>query len=1152
MAEFAGFAGGRGKGGTGSGFEAVEQLPAEIEDGKAFYLERDQQEPFTLDDFDLTLTAAALGNNRIGYASAAGNAAYGQVTAAGGALEGAAAGVEVLVRFGGVIEIVVRNALVAGLGPTPSLHVNGTAYPLVRLNLPAIHGVTRAGMSVYSAGGGGNQPQGLAAGDQWAVADTPTLRLIGTNGILPTGDLAKPGDENPAGALLYESGYYIVIDGEYVQVDPLAAGGVPAVRLKQAGNDALGLLVGFEREGAGAPWTMDTIDGTGAPATTRVPAAGANYVSFRFPEAYGDGEAGNTAAMFVRRRAGAIAVETAQNGNEFQVRLFVPAAATMAQVQAALRALPAWEDADVVVTGAGGTVFPSGVSGLANGDEYRFAGGRDHVLEVEADTATETVSLTYRNGIPQQELMDFIDGRELDEGTFRCTHVGDTDLTASPEPAPFEGRAFDQFYSGGVRPRRTPEGYTDAVARRAASAAQTAADAAGAAAATAYDEARGKLGRIVFAQANSLAGLDAAIAEADGSNDVYFLNIIGPFRDTDGFDYRNGMTLIWVQSARAFAQIDENFDPDTLVRLLSFTVHYVSSAAELATALRALNNRNGGLVAITADFSSSGVDYTDGERYMWDTADERLRLFYALPPGPPNASAAQAGIVALSNATPLGPRTGGGSAGADTLVSRQDHQHPLPTGAQLEALFDAYFGNTVWRSAHVVLRTAIETRDLLATVLGANWWQAGGSTGVTLDEAIDGVGAALAMLPQFTYDAAANTFTFTLPDDFVTAAMVLAGTPAEKAEHRRKTGAAHIGAANDLPGLDDHNVGDVWIIAGNPTPGGNAFVDIRDQATPLDTANPFDVMLVFPGGRGVAKQWTRVGTIGGINAAVQAALDAKADLATLPATISEALPPFFSITHAPAGIGGGRAAADYPDYIDVVFSEKQTGRTITGATLSIGGAPLPLDASTPVSGIDAANELRGLLQFNLTSAGNATRINLAAQVTRHNSRFLPGQLTITFDEGDPHVHDFAWPVQNPAFAIPGPPAVVQAYTAAALAVNNANVAVAQTARITPRSATTRVRITGHLDAVAANAANNNQRDQRLEVSIYRGEVLVLARRYGNTRVPQDHHVELAPDIEWLDTPASAAEQTFTMRVQRQGSAIGWTITDRQLIVEEVL
>ena len=560
------------------------------------------------------------------------------------------------------------------------------------------------------------------------------------------------------------------------------------------------------------------------------------------------------------------------------------------------------------------------------------------------------------------------------------------------------------------------------------------------------------------------------------------------------------------------------------------------------------------MVRITAPFMVDRVEYRTWDVWLLETGRADLTLLSRRPEIPGRATAAHDGIVTLSDFAPLGPRTAGGSGGADSTVSRSDHQHPLPSYAQIEGIIDAGQGSTVWRSAHTVLRTAVETRDLLTTLLGPNWWQGVGGSGITLEQALDGVGAALAMLPQFTYDAAANTFRFTLPDDFVTAAMVLAGTPAEQMAWRGEIGATKISSGNDLPPIATENLRDVHIIEGNPTPGALSFRDISDVGTPLDTANPFDVMMALAAGR-AGKQWIRVGTIGGINSRVQAALDAKADLATLPATVSEALPPFFSITHAPAGIGGGRAAADYPDYIDVVFSEKQTGRTITGATLSIGGAPLPLDASTPISGIDAANELRGLLQFNLTSVGDATRINLAVQVTRHNSRFLPGQLTITFSEGDPHVHDFAWPVQNPAFAIPAPPAVVQAYTAAALAVNDATVTVAQTAKITPRSTGTRVKISGHLDAVFANAINNNNnsRFQKVAVSIYRAGVLVLTRTFGNGKVGQQSHVEVAPDIEWIDSPRSAAELTYTLRVQRvaPGTA-ALTITDRQLILEEVL
>ena len=244
-----------------------------------------------------------------------------------------------------------------------------------------------------------------------------------------------------------------------------------------------------------------------------------------------------------------------------------------------------------------------------------------------------------------------------------------------------------------------------------------------------------------------------------------------------------------------------------------------------------------------------------------------------------------------------------------------------------------------------------------------------------------------------------------IPDNSIAFAKILAGTAAQKAGWRSKIGSAHIGAGNDLPALADHNIGDVWIIAGNPTPGALSFVDIHDPGTPLDTANPFDVMMVFPGGR-IPKIWTRVGTIGGINPAVQTALDAKLDREGLP---------FLGITHVPAGIAGGDNAADYPDVLDLVFSEKLTRRTITGVTLTLDGGALPLSDATPISGIDASDELRGMLRFELS---NASKINLASVVSRHGRLYASAQLTLTFSEGDPHVHDFAWPLKNPAFRTP--------------------------------------------------------------------------------------------------------------------------------------
>ena len=63
--------------------------------------------------------------------------------------------------------------------------------------------------------------------------------------------------------------------------------------------------------------------------------------------------------------------------------------------------------------------------------------------------------------------------------------------------------------------------------------------------------------------------------------------------------------------------------------------------------------------------------------------------------------------------------------------------------------------------------------------------------GITLDQAIDGVGAALSAIAEFTYDAAANTFTFALAPNSVTAAQMRANSAAHKAEIRTRIEAPH-------------------------------------------------------------------------------------------------------------------------------------------------------------------------------------------------------------------------------------------------------------------------------------------------------------------------------------------------------------------------
>ena len=376
------------------------------------------------------------------------------------------------------------------------------------------------------------------------------------------------------------------------------------------------------------------------------------------------------------------------------------------------------------------------------------------------------------------------------------------------------------------------------------------------------------------------------------------------------------------------------------------------------------------------------------------------------------ASAIRMGLVLLSNAAPLGPRSEGGSAGGDSDVARRDHRHPLPTGPQIEAVLDAHFGSQVWRSAHTELRTAVQIRDLLTTVLGPNWWAGGGGGGITLDQAVDGAGALLAGLGSFGYDPAANTLTFRLqegaiPDGSIGSSKARAGTAEEKRGWRGLFGSSRISVGAALPAVAETNEGDIEVLS-QDVAAGLAFRDVSDLATVLNAAATGDVLQVWTV-RGV-KTWVRLGNlIVGSRVAEAAA-----------AAVSAALPPFFSIIPVPHGIAGGRNAADYPEAIAVIFSERQTSRRITGVSLLIGGAQLILDAGTPVSALNQSSQLLGLLRFNLAGFQGAQAVDarpaLAQLVRDGTSQFLPGSLTISFDSGPVFTHDFPFPVQNPAFA----------------------------------------------------------------------------------------------------------------------------------------
>ena len=126
------------------------------------------------------------------------------------------------------------------------------------------------------------------------------------------------------------------------------------------------------------------------------------------------------------------------------------------------------------------------------------------------------------------------------------------------------------------------------------------------------------------------------------------------------------------------------------------------------------------------------------------------------------------------------------------------------------------------------------------------------------------------------------------------------------------------------------------------------------------------------------------------------------------------LPPFATITPVPAGMAGNNAS-DVPDHIDVIFSDKQTGKRITGVVLSIAGNALALNAATPISLIDGASELQAMLRFDISSA---TKTNIGGN-TQSTHLFREASLRINFGDGSFHIHDFPWLVNNDAFRVGG-------------------------------------------------------------------------------------------------------------------------------------
>ena len=133
-----------------------------------------------------------------------------------------------------------------------------------------------------------------------------------------------------------------------------------------------------------------------------------------------------------------------------------------------------------------------------------------------------------------------------------------------------------------------------------------------------------------------------------------------------------------------------------------------------------------------------------------------------------------------------------------------------------------------------------------------------------------------------------------------------------------------------------------------------------------------------------------------------------------------------------------------------------------------------------------------------------------------------------------------------------PTVVVQNNTAGGMSITDATLTTVATANITPRNVGTRIRVDVSCEAHSAAGGNNNM-DLRMRASLYRGNTLLKTQTNGNDDSPRNDEWDLPFSFAFIDSPNANTEQTYTLRVQKLGSAAYTSsVSSRTLILTEVL
>ena len=440
--------------------------------------------PYRASDFDVTVTPAGLPagqgvvTQRTGYAARelqSTNAAFG-VTGAGGAI--APSGSPFLGIFVGF------NAR----GPLTVLPTDEAGDAFRALSTGADKILVTIGANSYTLAPSRNPGEPaffwnsenpgsdqILGANAWVAGTPVTLRMTsedGQSGFTQEGvrTIGQPGNpRNIVGGEQIERGFW------HVDPDTMAwrrgfggdAGGIPAAWLPEAGlSDAdvrnhrwKGPLVGVAREDVGPDWRLRTragqeaIDATQASVT--ISSGGATLV-IELTIAGAVGAAGNAWRLNLRDGTGTSA---GRQSGTVELVVNIGSGATFANIRSVINqraALDGLRYTATLTAGLGTTAFPAAPRGVQN-----FAGGLDAVpaaeLGVEMDVGNKVIELEHLTGHTQQEIVEFLDGYEVDsDTTLYAILYGGSDSTASLAAAPQE-RPFGEIYAEGSLPHPTAD-----------------------------------------------------------------------------------------------------------------------------------------------------------------------------------------------------------------------------------------------------------------------------------------------------------------------------------------------------------------------------------------------------------------------------------------------------------------------------------------------------------------------------------------------------------------------------------------------------------------------------------------------------------------------------------------------------------------------